>query len=652
MVESENTNHKPPRRRFVGKKRINTPTSAEIEDGVLVPKEKNSNLGRRLVNQIPQEILDDQELNDAIQLLPSNYNFEIHKTIWHIRKNESKHVALQMPEGLLMFACTISDILERFCQVDTLVMGDVTYGACCVDDYTARALGCDFLVHYGHSCLVPIDITTIKALYVFVDIGIDIKHLVNTLRRNMPSSSHLAMVGTIQFVASIQTIRQELEDDREPVQFQISIPQAKPLSPGEILGCTAPKLSGDTDAIVYVGDGRFHLESIMIANPTVEAYRYDPYSKKFTHEIYEHREMKVMRQDAIQKARRAKKYGLILGTLGRQGSPRVLENLENQLRSAGKCYTIVLLSEIFPAKLAQLDDIEAWVQIACPRLSIDWGYAFEAPLLSPYELSVALNTVDWKEDYPMDFYSNDSLGGWTPNHGRARLPRRSEKSTTRKEATSGVSSTETMPDGSLAPPGEPKTLDILPDVVIGNPILSNVDQMNGKSSGISTPEATVDTPPSSVSESSDIWHDDSEQGPTSARLGDLSAASQDQQRLRDQHNKAGYRDGITSAKLRSNQVGFDENYASSAHVGLSTGWALGVLLSLKEQCRNESELLQITAEIASVRATLSVKDVFEQNVAFEDDGRLKATPPAIVNAVALARKWAAMFDMKLEPPQS
>ena len=32
-------------------------------------------------------------------------------------------------------------------------MGDVTYGACCVDDFTARALGCDFMVHYGHSCL-------------------------------------------------------------------------------------------------------------------------------------------------------------------------------------------------------------------------------------------------------------------------------------------------------------------------------------------------------------------------------------------------------------------------------------------------------------------------------------------------------------------
>lgn len=43
--------------------------------------------------------------------------------------------------------------LRRFTSALTVVMGDVTYGACCIDDYTAIALGCDMLVHYGHSCL-------------------------------------------------------------------------------------------------------------------------------------------------------------------------------------------------------------------------------------------------------------------------------------------------------------------------------------------------------------------------------------------------------------------------------------------------------------------------------------------------------------------
>jgi 2-(3-amino-3-carboxypropyl)histidine synthase len=66
-----------------------------------------------VINQIPQDILSNSQLNNAIKQLPSNYSFEIHKTIHHIRKNNSKMVALQMPEGLQMFACTIADIIER-----------------------------------------------------------------------------------------------------------------------------------------------------------------------------------------------------------------------------------------------------------------------------------------------------------------------------------------------------------------------------------------------------------------------------------------------------------------------------------------------------------------------------------------------------------
>lgn len=146
-------------------------------------------------------------------------------------------------------------------------MGDVTYGACCVDDYTARALGCDFLLHYGHSCLVPVDVTLIKTMYVFVDIGIDTTHLVETIRRHIPQGSKLALVGTIQFVSAIQSVRQGLEDT-----YDVLIPQAKPLSPGEILGCTAPKLP-DREYLIYVGDGRFHLEAVMIANPDLPAFR-------------------------------------------------------------------------------------------------------------------------------------------------------------------------------------------------------------------------------------------------------------------------------------------------------------------------------------------------------------------------------------------
>lgn len=177
------------------------------------------------------------------------------------------------------------------------ILGDVTYGACCIDDFSARALEADLLVHYGHSCLVPVDVTTIACLYVFVDIQIDIQHLVETIkwafrlsgvagllrmlgstfgrilayadlflfgsRHNRlptdstmqvyihgpvaPASSNaprpafgcrlnfrpeqkLALAGTIQFAASLQTAREQLS----PLFPSLAVPQSRPLSPGRV----------------------------------------------------------------------------------------------------------------------------------------------------------------------------------------------------------------------------------------------------------------------------------------------------------------------------------------------------------------------------------------------------------------------------------
>ena len=200
------------------------------------------------------------------------------------------------------------------------------------------------LVHYGHSCLVPIDTTTIRTLYVFVEISIDSEHLARTIRRNFPSdrttfvndivladeagkdvtigsviggrkriegpkreadteieieddaredsksnqgvahsaqSTRLALVSTIQFAAALNRLKEDLvvplvEDITDSVQvvsggieevskhpvarqisysnidtgrYEIMVPRSKPLSPGEILGCTAPRLK-DVDAIL------------------------------------------------------------------------------------------------------------------------------------------------------------------------------------------------------------------------------------------------------------------------------------------------------------------------------------------------------------------------------------------------------------------
>jgi 2-(3-amino-3-carboxypropyl)histidine synthase len=382
----------------------------------------------RLSHQIPPEILNDSALNDAIsRLLPSNYRFEVPKCVWQIRKAGATRVALQLPEGLQLFATALAKIFENFCGCRVVVLGDVTYGACCVDDFTARALGCDFMIHYGHSCLVPVTQCLIKVVYVFVEIVVDTEHVEALLQKYFIDGAleaefglkpaHVALVSTVQFISTVHVIKQRLESSSPAITF--TIPQSKPLSQGEILGCTAPQLQAEIDCVIYLGDGRFHLEAIMIANPRLQGryFRYDPYSKRFSLENYAHESMLERRKTAIDAARSATSFGLILGTLGRQGSPAVLEQSRELLKRHGRRHIVLLMSEIKPTKLAAFkDSVDVWVQVACPRLSIDWSSAFDKPLLTPYELNVALGETDWRTVYPMDFYAKESLGPWTPNH--------------------------------------------------------------------------------------------------------------------------------------------------------------------------------------------------------------------------------------------
>lgn len=51
----------------------------------------------------------------------------------------------------------------------------------------------------------------------------------------------------------------------------------------KVLGCTSPSLNASSfekpPIVVFVADGRFHMEAAMIANPTLTFYQYNPYNK-------------------------------------------------------------------------------------------------------------------------------------------------------------------------------------------------------------------------------------------------------------------------------------------------------------------------------------------------------------------------------------
>ena len=469
--------------------------------------------------QIPDDILHDPALAAACAALPPNYAFEVPKTVWRLRTWGSTRPALQFPEGLLLFATTLADIVAAFVPgAAPLILGDVAYGACCVDDRAASAAGADALIHYGHSCLIPAPSCALPVLYVFVDIAADADHLVRSVvgafgegvprvggggkegrageegggEKGGPAGStalapalppppppatppppararpHLALAGTIQFGSTVAAAAAGLR----AAGFPVTVPQARPLSPGEVLGCTAPRLgraptspppaskaspaapseasegggapseAGPTaseapEAIVFVADGRFHMEALMLANPSLPAFRYDPYARALSEEVYDHAGMRRARAGAVRAARATLParggggggaappvaWGLALSTLGRQASSTgLVARLRRAMAARGVEAVTVLLSEVTPDKLRALSGggggrgraskqqpgdaaaaqsagpgVAAWVQVACPRLSIDWGAGFSQPTLTPYEALVALGVAPWWE---------------------------------------------------------------------------------------------------------------------------------------------------------------------------------------------------------------------------------------------------------------
>lgn len=82
----------------------------------------------------------------------------------------------------------------------------------------------------------------------------------------------------IQFNAAMSMTRDRLI---ELGYSNIEIPQEKPRCRGETLGCTSAILdhTDQKNTVLFLADGRFHMEGAMIANPHLTFFRYNPYEK-------------------------------------------------------------------------------------------------------------------------------------------------------------------------------------------------------------------------------------------------------------------------------------------------------------------------------------------------------------------------------------
>ncbi|KAI5184989.1 2-(3-amino-3-carboxypropyl)histidine synthase [Nematocida homosporus] len=365
----------------------------------------------------------------GVEYLPVNYRFEIDKTLVQIRRRGSKRIALQFPEGIIHLATVISDIIRGASEVEEVViLSDVVYGACCLDDISAFLIGCDLLIHYGHSCLFEIPKSLLGVVYVFVEISFAVEHCVAMALQHLDCTD-LSVLGTIQYSGAVrrirriiqETVQRRIGENRDKISENrngmegsskecknacssegVVVPRIMPLSPGEVLGCTSPAVK--TGNLLFVAEGRFHLESTMIHNPHRKFFRYCPATKTLTEEKHDYTQFRTIRRQQQLKALECQQFLVIFGTLGRQGGQMILKRVLASLKAHNRAFTCAYLSEIDETFMDSVDKNTAIIEIACPRIAIDWGTTFEQPLLTPFEYFTLEQEV---ADYPMDYYARD-----------------------------------------------------------------------------------------------------------------------------------------------------------------------------------------------------------------------------------------------------
>ena len=342
----------------------------------------------------------DKEEHEALlaesNTISSKYNFELPRIVSEARRTRARLVALQFPEGLAPYGPSIAEVLGKH-GVDSVVLADIIYGACCIDDLACQALGAELLVHFGHSRLVSSLVDTIYIpVHVFMSPGV----LDSALDEAFRTPCSIALFSTAQFTCLLPAIEEHLASKG----FRVTVKAVSPLEPGEILGCTAPCLDG-VDSALVICDGRFHVEAVGLANPGVALYRYDPYTGVLSREMYDSNTVLSTRKRLAESLDNAHTVGVILGVLGRQGGIRATDELRKRLVGVGKRVMMIHIADITSSLLDMFPDVDVWVEVACPRLAIDWGTSYHKPLLTAFECARWLGAEG--ERYRLDNFARN-----------------------------------------------------------------------------------------------------------------------------------------------------------------------------------------------------------------------------------------------------
>lgn len=320
------------------------------------------------------------------------FDFEEERIKLEIGKLGAKRVLLQLPEGLKPEGPRLAKIVEKAGAIP-IISADPCYGACDLATAEAQSLGVDLIVHFGHAKLVKHE--PVPTVYVEARATVTVEEAVEASIPLLSKWNNIGLATTVQHLQTLETAKEILVRAGKTVVIGDAgrLPYA-----GNVSGCdysNVKSIADDVEAFLFVGGGRFHALGIALSTskPTIIA---DPYDKKAYSVDDEAQKIIRQRWSCVEEAVRAKTIGILVGLKPGQKNLDQALKIREMAEKNGKVAFLLAVKDVLPETLLEFPTLEAYVNTACPRISLDAPAKFSKPVLTMEEFMVASGESSWQ----------------------------------------------------------------------------------------------------------------------------------------------------------------------------------------------------------------------------------------------------------------
>ncbi|GFF27755.1 diphthamide biosynthesis protein 2 [Aspergillus lentulus] len=376
--------------------------------------------------------------------------YDIERTLREIRQARYKRVALQFPDDMLPDAPRVFQLLSRglarrdvdkataekngngtdsaesenlaqdvsqLSVEDKLepeprlyILADTSYGTCCVDEVAAEHVNADVVVHYGRSCLSPT--ARLPVIYVFTHKELPIEPVIKAFKETYPDqATKIILAADVTYCDHIPAVYARLVEEGYTNLYAT-----------ELIHCPSSAIPNRTvpDSVRENPELLSEWQLFHISDPPT-ALLLTLASRVAAIHIYPTTDApsdNVKPLPASTSAALGRRYailtrlstvpifGILINTLSVKNYLHIVEHVKQKIADAGKKSYMFVVGKLNAAKVANFSEIGGWVVIGCWESSLVDSKDFWKPVITPFELELALKgdhervwTGAWQSDF-------------------------------------------------------------------------------------------------------------------------------------------------------------------------------------------------------------------------------------------------------------